>query len=105
MTEEARDLGRPGAFEIIAYGGVTVGILDFLDASIFFMLYAGATLQRVWQGVAAGLLGRDAAVAGGWNTAALGIILHFVIAFIIAAIYYAGTRFAPVCFVIRSSAV
>lgn len=96
MTEEARDLGRPGAFEIIAYGGVTVGILDFLDASIFFMLYAGATLQRVWQGVAAGLLGRDAAVAGGWNTAALGIILHFVIAFIIAAIYYAGTRFAPV---------
>ncbi len=96
MADDNYPLGRPSAFETIVYGGLAIGILDFLDASIFFTLYTGATLQRVWQGVAAGLLGRDAAVAGGWNTAALGIFLHFVIAFIIAAVYYAGTRVLPV---------
>ena len=83
---------RPSAFETIVYGGLAIGLLDFLDATVFFMLYAGAAFTRVWQGVAAGLLGRDASVAGGWNTAALGILLHFIIAILVAATYYAGTR-------------
>ncbi len=86
---------KPRAFETILYGGLAIGILDFLDATIFFGVYMGAGFTRVWQAVAAGLLGRDAAVAGGWNTAALGIFLHFVIAFIIAAIYYIGARSIP----------
>lgn len=76
----------------MVYGGLAIGVLDFLDATIFFSLYTGAAFTRIWQGVAAGLLGRDASVAGGWNTAALGILLHFVIAFIVACVYYAGTR-------------
>lgn len=95
MANDTYPLGSPSAFKTIVYGGLAIGILDFLDASIFFMLYTGAAFPRVWQGVAAGLLGRDAAVAGGWNTAALGIFLHFVIAFIIAAVYYAGTLVLP----------
>jgi len=80
------------AFDTIVYGGLAIGILDFLDATIFFMLYSGAPFPRIWQGVAAGILGRDAAVAGGWKTAALGVFLHFINAFIIASVYYAGTR-------------
>ena len=77
MNEDSAVVGKPSAFETIVYGGLAIGILDFLDASIFFTLYTGASLARIWQGVAAGLLGRDAAVAGGWNTAGLGIALHF----------------------------
>jgi hypothetical protein len=84
--------GSPGAFDTIVLGGLAIGFLDFLDASIFFGLYSGAAFMRIWQGVAAGFLGRDTAVAGGWNTAALGILLHFVIAFLVAATYFAGTR-------------
>lgn len=50
------------------------------------------TVQRVWQGVAAGLLGRESAIAGGWYTASLGIFLHFVVAFSIACVYYVSAR-------------
>ena len=83
---------RPRLFDTIVYGGLAIGILDFLDATIFFMVYSGAAFQRIWQSVAAGLLGRDTAVAGGWNTALLGIFLHFVIAFLVATFYYLGAR-------------
>lgn len=84
--------GKPTAFDTILLGGLAIGVLDWLDATIFFTQYFNIPIQRVWQGVAAGLLGREAAVAGGWNTASLGIFLHFVIAFLVAAVYFAGTR-------------
>jgi hypothetical protein len=92
MTNSSTSGGMPNAFETIVYGGLAIGVLDFLDASIFFTKYFGITVQRVWQGVAAGVLGREAAIAGGWNTAALGICLHFVVAFFIAAVYYVLAR-------------
>lgn len=83
---------RANAFDTIVYGGLAIGVLDFLDATVFFMTYSGAAFTRIWQGVAAGLLGRETAIAGGWNTAALGIFLHFVIALLVASVYFAGTR-------------
>jgi uncharacterized membrane protein YagU involved in acid resistance len=42
--------------------------------------------------VAAGLLGRSSAFQGGVKTAALGLGLHFFIAFSWAAIYYVASR-------------
>lgn len=79
---------RPSAFKTIIFGGLTVGILDFFDAWLFFGVYVGAGFLRVWQGVASGLLGRDAAVAGGLPTALIGILLHFIVAFGVATVYY-----------------
>ncbi|HMJ09225.1 MAG TPA: hypothetical protein VK468_09480, partial [Pyrinomonadaceae bacterium] len=61
---------------------------DMFDALAFFGWYAGLGIQRVFQGVAAGLVGPDAARAGGWNTWMLGLFLHFVTAFCVAAVYY-----------------
>jgi hypothetical protein len=90
---------HPKAFETIVYGGLAIGILDFLDATIFFGLYSGAPFQRVWQGVSSGVLGTEAARAGGWNSALLGIFLHFVVAFCIATVYYFAARNIP--FLIR----
>ena len=92
MNDDPAIVVRPNGFETIVYGGLAIGALDFLDATIFFSLYSGAAFPRIWQGVAAGLLGRDAAVAGGWSTATLGIFLHFVIAFIVSGVYFAATR-------------
>lgn len=86
---------RPGAFETIVYGGLAIGVLDFLDASTFFPLYYGITFQRVWWGPASGVLGREAALAGGWNTAILGIFLHFVVAYCIGATYCLFARSIP----------
>jgi hypothetical protein len=90
-------IGRPraSAFETILYGGLAIGVLDFLDASIFFPLYYGIGFTDVWHGPAAGLIGRDASRGGGWNTALLGIFLHFVVAFSIAAVYFLLARFVP----------
>jgi len=94
--EESGAAARPRLFETVLFGGLSIGILDLLDASIFFPNYFGITVQRVWQGVAAGLLGGDAALAGGWNTASLGILLHFVVAFCIATVYLMLSRRIPI---------
>jgi hypothetical protein len=87
--------GRPRAFDTIVYGGLAIGILDFLDASIFFPLYYGIGFLDVWHGPASGLLGREASRAGGINTALVGIGAHFVVAFCIATVYFALSRFVP----------
>lgn len=99
MTEQDQAAARPRAFETIVYGGLVIGVLDFLDATLFFGLYSGVGFTRVWQSVAAGLLGAEAARSGGWNMALLGILLHFVVAFCIATVYYFGAANIP--FLIR----
>lgn len=79
----------------ILYGGLVVGALDLLDAFIFFGLRSGARPIGTLHSIAAGAIGRDAARAGGIPTAALGVLLHFTIAFIIAATYVVASRFVP----------
>lgn len=103
MSEKTVLVAKPGAFETIVYGGLVIGILDFLDASTFFPLYYGITFQSVWWGPASGVLGREASRGGGWNTALLGIFLHFVVAFCIAAVYFLFSRYIP--FLIRHPVV
>lgn len=90
---EGNAYSRPGAFETIVYGGLAIGILDFIDASTFFPLYYGITFQSVWWGPASGLIGREAARGGGWKTALLGIFLHFLVAVCIATVYYLVSRY------------
>jgi uncharacterized membrane protein YagU involved in acid resistance len=76
----------------ICVAGLVAGTIDIIYAWLFWFLKAGITPERILQSIAAGLLGRDAAVAGGWPTAALGLLLHFTIALTIAAIYFAAAR-------------
>jgi hypothetical protein len=90
---------KPRAFDTIIYGGLAIGTLDFLDASIFFPLYYGISFQQVWWGPASGVLGREVARAGGWTTAILGIALHFTVATSIATVYYLVSR--NISFLIR----
>jgi hypothetical protein len=79
----------------IVFGGLAIGILDFLDASTFFPLYYGISFIDVWHGPASGVIGREAARNGGVNTALLGIAMHFLVAFCIATVYYVLSRFIP----------
>jgi hypothetical protein len=88
-----RASGRQCAFETILYGGLVVGVLDALDATIFNGL-RGVSPARVWQYVASGVLGR-ASFGGGLKTAALGLSLHFLIAFVLTAIYYGASLYLP----------
>lgn len=84
---------RPAPIVILAAGGLA-GALDITAACTQWAL-RGVAPVRILQGIASGLLGRDAAVAGGWKTAALGLALHFFIAIGAAAVFYVASRFLP----------
>jgi hypothetical protein len=74
-------------------GTLAVGVLDLLDAFIFFGL-RGARPIRILQSIAAGLLGR-ASFTGGWPTALLGLALHFFIAFCVVLVLILAARRLP----------
>ena len=93
---EATSFERPRAFDTIVYGGLVVGILDLLFAFTFYGLILGAPALRIFQSVAAGVLGRTAANEGGVGTFLLGILLHFVVATCIATVYYLASRALPI---------
>jgi hypothetical protein len=70
------------------WGGLAAGVGDTLLAVLLF--HVGPV--RIYQSVAAGLLGRDS-FQGGLATAALGMLLHFFIATTASFVYVAaGTR-------------
>jgi len=79
----------------ILIGGLAAGALDIAYACIHYGLVYGVQPQRIFQSVAAGLLGREAATGGGWNTAMLGLGAHFVLTTIMAAFFVAWTRMVP----------
>jgi hypothetical protein len=81
---------RSNAYRAILFGGLVVGILDITFAFVFYGLL-GATPVRILQSVASGLLGARA-YEGGAGTAALGGVLHFFIATVVAAVYYVASR-------------
>lgn len=80
---------RPAA--PLAAGALAVGILDILDAFLFFGIRNGVAPARILQGIAAGLLGR-ASFEHGLRSAALGLVLHFTIATGIVLTYHAAAR-------------
>ena len=87
MTQTA----RLSPARAIVYGGLVAGTLDILYALIVSAL-RGVAPVRLFQFIAAGLLGRDAARAGGLPTAFLGAFLHYFIAFSIVVVFYLASR-------------
>ena len=78
----------------LVVGTLAVGVLDILDAFVFFGLRSGALPIRILQSIASGVLGR-AAYQGGIPAAMLGLFLHFVIAFGVVTVYLVATRLIP----------
>lgn len=76
-------------------GGFAAGLFDILFAWAFWAIKAGTPAMRVSQSVAAGVLGREA-FAGGWPTALLGLMLHFLITTAMALGYSLVARHIPV---------
>jgi hypothetical protein len=83
--------GRLSAPKAVLSGTLVVGTLDAIDAIVFFWLHSGARPIRIFQGIASGLLGPDAR-QGGLTSAALGVGLHYFIAFGIVVIYFLVSR-------------
>jgi hypothetical protein len=74
----------------IAAAGLLCGVMDITAA---FLEWApkGVSPPRLLQGIAGGLLG-PASFRGGWATSALGLAIHFLIAFTAAAVFYGASR-------------
>lgn len=70
----------PSFARALLWGGLACGVLDGTAACVQVWLTSGTTPDRLFQGVASALLGR-AALDGGAATAALGLALHFGVAF------------------------
>jgi uncharacterized membrane protein YagU involved in acid resistance len=76
----------------IFVGGLIVGVLDLTYA---ILVYSPRAPILIPQTIASGLLGPNRAYQGGAQTAALGVILHFLIALGAAATYYVASRGLP----------
>ena len=70
---------------------LVAGTLDIADALIF-SLFRGVTPKMVFQYIASGLIGINAALTLGMASVLLGICIHYFIAFSWTALYYAASR-------------
>jgi hypothetical protein len=77
---------NPRYWTTVLWAGFAAGVGDTLLAILLFRVGP----VRIYQSVAAGLLGRDS-FEGGLATAALGMFLHFFIATSAAAVYVAAS--------------
>ena len=78
----------------ILWGGLIAGTMDITAAILTYKIRNGLPATRLLQSVASGLLGKDA-FTGGAKTAALGLFLHFVIAFGATTVFYLASRKIP----------
>lgn len=81
---------KPNAIRAILWAGLIAGALDIMAAFIQWAM-RGVSPIRILQAIASGMLG-PSSFQGGAATAALGLLLHFVIAFGAAMVYFAASR-------------
>ena len=87
-------IDRPALWKVIAGATLLVGVLDISDAFIFYGL-RGTTPTRILQGIASGVLGREA-FRMGQRSALLGLFFHFFIAFSATTVFLLASRKFPV---------
>jgi hypothetical protein len=64
----------------VAISGVLTGVTDGLFSSVLSVAFYHSTVQRLFQGVSSTLLGAEA-FGGGNLTFAIGVLIHFGVAF------------------------
>ncbi len=74
----------------VVFAGTAVGVLDGIAAVVSAGI-RGVSPDRVFQYISSGILGRSS-YEGGAATIALGVLLHFVVAFGAAAVFVAAAR-------------
>jgi hypothetical protein len=91
MTEAvAAPIQRQGIIPAIVAGGLTAATCDFIAAMLIYHLPA----LTVGKAVARGWFGREKAMAGGLDVSIIGIVSHYSILLVAAAIFvFASLRF------------
>ena len=83
-------ISRKTTGRALILGAIVVGSLDIAYALGFWAL-RGAPPTRIFQSIAAGMLGRSA-FSGGLATAALGALLHYLISLAVVTIFWIAGR-------------
>lgn len=91
IVSELNTFKNSNALKAIVFGGLLAGVLDLTAACVSAYLNSGLSPMIIFQSISAGVLGR-ASSNGGIASAALGIFLHFVIAFGATVVFYAASR-------------
>lgn len=86
---------RNSLLRSIAVGGIIIGTLQLIIQDfLVFSLLGKTPFISIWQYIASGALG-DAAFAGGLATALLGVIIHYLISFVVAAVFIMSAARIP----------
>lgn len=102
MNQDPAAPPRSGSLRGILWGGAIAGALDITFACTYYGWMRGRNGVAVLHSVASGLLGAKAS-EGGAATAVLGLVLHFIIAFGAATVFYLASRKVP--FLLRHAVV
>jgi len=89
-TAATLSVGNTKAIRGLLVGWLLCGILD-ISSAIIITLYRHGSPFRMLQGIASGMLGQSS-FQGGTATAALGLFLHFFIAFCAATVFFLASR-------------
>ena len=91
MSASSVPIRRTHHWALVFAGGLVAATLDLLYACVFWRVKSDVPAERIFQSVAAGLLG-DASFQEGTATAALGVALHYLIAVSMSVVYYVAAR-------------
>jgi hypothetical protein len=90
-TAGASGVSQRRPWVTVAAAGLLAGALDLTFAFLFYG-YQGVAPGRLLRGIAAGLVGRDQAIALGGAAPPLGTLLHFFTAVCAAFVFYLASR-------------
>jgi hypothetical protein len=82
----ARSSFQPSPSSALLRAGLLTALVDGLFSSLLTVFAYGSTVMRLWQGVAATLLGTRA-FEGGTATAVVGVLMHVGVAFGWSAVF------------------
>jgi hypothetical protein len=85
------DAAAPNAALLVLASTIAVGVLDGLFAFVLYVVMGTTTLEKLFQAIAAALIG-PVAFKGGTKTFVLGIVLHFVVALAWSVIFLLALR-------------
>lgn len=90
MTTNLPSLSLPGqtnASKTILWSGLVAGTLDAAAGVIVYFIFFGFNPLQVLQSIAEGIFG-PSAFTGGFLTVIVGLVAHYIIAFVVAGIYF-----------------
>jgi uncharacterized membrane protein YagU involved in acid resistance len=75
------------AFKTILWTGFVAGLMDIIAAVIKYTIEQNREPTKLFQFIASGVFGKEA-FTGGMGMAALGLLFHFLLAYIFAIIFF-----------------